>query len=77
MEYMALQATMSKTSEDLIHISHHQLQERMRSPVTFHAEMMGGTIYLQHVLRQPDAKEFIQTVIKEVNGHMDCNNWNL
>ncbi len=38
---------------------------------------MGDILYLQQVLRQPDAKEFVQAVIKEVNGHMDCNNWTL
>jgi hypothetical protein len=47
------------------------------NPVAFHAEMMGDIVYLQQVLRQPDAKEFVQLVIKEVNGHVDCNNWTL
>ncbi len=27
--------------------------------------------------KQPDAKEFVQAVIKEVNGHVDSNNWTL
>jgi hypothetical protein len=39
--------------------------------------MMGDILYLQQALRQPDAKEFMQAVIKEVNGHVDCNNWTL
>jgi hypothetical protein len=34
-------------------------------------------MYLQQVLKQPDAKEFVQAVIKEVNRHMDSNNWSL
>jgi hypothetical protein len=38
---------MSKTIEDLFHYSHLQLQERMRIPVAFHAEMMGDIMYLQ------------------------------
>jgi hypothetical protein len=29
------------------------------------------------VLQQSDAKEFVQAVVKEVNGHVDCNNWTL
>jgi hypothetical protein len=49
----------------------------MQNPIAFHAEMMGNILYLQQVLRQPDAKEFVQAVIKEVNGHVDCNNWTL
>ncbi len=39
--------------------------------------MMGDILYLQQALRQPDAKEFVQAVIKEVNGHVDCKNWTL
>ncbi len=39
--------------------------------------MMGDILYLQQVLRQPDAKEFVQAVIKEVNRHVDCKNWTL
>ncbi len=77
MHYMSSQATMSKMDEDLFHDSYLQLQERMRKPIAFHVEMMGEIMYLQQALRQPNAKEFVQAVIKEVNGHMDCNNWTL
>jgi hypothetical protein len=59
------------------HNAHLELQEHMRNPIAFHAEMMGGIMYLQQVLKQPNAKEFVQGVIKEVNGHMDSNNWML
>jgi hypothetical protein len=41
----------------------------MRNPITFHAEMMGDIMYLQQAVKQTDAKEFVQVVIKEVNGH--------
>jgi hypothetical protein len=77
MHYMASQATTGNTDEDLFDDAHLQLQERMRNPIMFHAEMMGDIMYLQQVLKQPDAKEFVQMVIKEVNGHMDSNNWML
>ncbi len=77
MHYMASQATNGDTNEDLFHNAHLQLQERMRNPIAFHAEMMGDIMYLQQVLKQPDAKEFVQAVIKEVNGHMDSKNWTL
>jgi hypothetical protein len=77
MHYMALQSTMSKTIEDLFHDYHFQLQERMRNPVAFNAEMMGDIMYLHQAFRQPDAKEFLQAVIEEVNKHVECNNWTL
>jgi hypothetical protein len=74
---MAHQSTLSETNEDLFHDTHLELQEQMQNPIAFHAEMMGDILYLQQALRQPDAKEFVQAVIKEVNGHMDCKNWTL
>jgi hypothetical protein len=49
----------------------------MQNPIAFHTEMMGDILYLQQALRQPDAKESVQAVIKEVNGHMDCKHWTL
>jgi hypothetical protein len=75
--YMVSQATNGNTNEDLFHDAHLQLQERMRNPIGFHAEMMSDIMYLQQALKQPDAKEFVQVVIKEVNGHVDSNIWML
>jgi hypothetical protein len=65
MHYMASQATTGNTDEDLFHDTHLQLQEHMRNPIAFHAEIMGDIMYLQQVLNQPDVKEFVQAVIKE------------
>jgi hypothetical protein len=77
MHYMASQATNGDTDEDLFHDAHLQLQEGMRNPIAFHAEMMDDIVYLQQALKQPDANQFVQAVIKEVNRHMDSNNWTL
>jgi hypothetical protein len=77
MHYMASQDTTSKTDEDLFYDSHLQLQEQMRNPIAFHTEMLGDIMYLQQALKQPNAKEFVQAIIKEVNEHVDCNNWTL
>ena len=49
----------------------------MRNPIVFHTEMMDDIMYLQQALRQHDAKEFVQAVVKEVNRHVDCKNWSL
>ncbi len=77
MHYMASQATNGDTNEDLFQDADLQLQEPMRNPIMFHAEMMGDIMYLQQALKQPNAKEFVHAVIKEVNGHVDSNNWTL
>jgi hypothetical protein len=68
MHHLAHQSTLNQTNEDLFCDAHLELQERMRNPIAFHAEMMGDVLYLQQALRQPDAKEFMQAVVKEVNG---------
>jgi hypothetical protein len=39
--------------------------------------MMGDIMYLNQALQPSDAKELVQAVVKEVNGHMDSNNWTL
>ena len=79
MHYMANQSTASRdeTPEDLFHDQHLALQERMRNPIAFHAEMMGDIMYYHQALQQPDAKQFADALVKEVNGHVDNDHWNL
>jgi hypothetical protein len=58
MHYMASSATALVTSqmdEDRKHDEHLALQERMRHPIAFHAEMMGDIMYLNQALQQPGA----------------------
>ena len=59
------------------HDFHLELQDAMRLPQAFISEMMGDIMYLHQALHQPDAKEFVKTVVKEVNGHVDNKNWML
>jgi hypothetical protein len=49
---MASQATTGNLDEDLFHNVHLQLQEHMRNPIAFHAEMMCDIMYLQQALKQ-------------------------
>jgi hypothetical protein len=77
MHYMAQLSTIGETPEDLFHDAHLELQERMRNPIAFYAKMMSDIMYLQQALRQHDAKLFVDTVIKEINGHIDNKNWEL
>merc|ERR1712086_223710 len=64
-------------SPDQAHDQHLDLQERMRHPIAFHAEMMGDIMYYHQAIKQDDAGEFEKAIVKEVNGHVDCNNWTL
>jgi hypothetical protein len=76
MHYMASQAV-CEHDYDHLHNSHLDLQDRMRHPIPFLTEMMGDVMYLHQALRQPDSREFVEAVIKEVNGHVDSNHWKL
>ncbi len=76
MHYMASQAV-CKHDYNRLHNSHLNLQDRMRHPITFLAEMMGDVMYLHQALRKPNSKEFVEVVIKEVNSHVDNNHWKL
>jgi hypothetical protein len=70
MHYMASSATdfvTGQTDEDGEHNEHLALQERMRHPIAFHAEMMGVTMYLNQALQQPDAAHFVEAVVQEVS----------
>ncbi len=73
MHYMANQSTTAfdETPDDLFHDHHINLQEHMRNPIAFHAEMMGDIMYYNQTLQQPDAKQFANAVVKEINGHVD------
>jgi hypothetical protein len=76
MHYMASQAVCEHDYERL-HDIHLDLQDHMRHPIAFLAEMMGDIMYLHEALRQPDSREFVEAVIKELNGHIDNDHWKL
>jgi hypothetical protein len=76
MHYMASQA-MCEHDYMHLHDSHLDLQDCMHHPIVFLAEMMGDIMYLHQGLRKPDAREFVEAVIKEVNGHINNDHWKL
>jgi hypothetical protein len=76
MHYMASQA-ICKHDYNHAHDIHLNLQDPMHHPIAFLAEMMRDVMYLHQALHQPDSKEFVEAVIKEVNGHVDNNHWKL
>jgi hypothetical protein len=81
MHYMqAMRAVTSEEAEIMYaqeHDFHLGLQDRMRHPIAFHAEMMGDIMYFHQSMQQPDAGEFVKAVVKEVNGHIESNHWKL
>ncbi len=78
MYYMITQGiSEGQTEPDLFHNSHLELQECMRNPIAFHAEMMGDIMYYHQVIKQPDASEFIKAVMNKVEAHVKNKHWEL
>ena len=75
--YTANSITEPSITPEEAHDEHLLLQERMRHPIAFHAEMMGDVMYYHQAMKQDDADEFLGAVVKEVNGHVENNNWEL
>ncbi len=71
---MAAQAITSH-NYDQAHNEHLALQDQMRHPIAFLAEMMGDIMRLHQALWQPDACQFVNSFIKEINGHVNQKHW--
>jgi hypothetical protein len=74
MHYMAAQAITSH-AYDQAHDEHLALQDRMRHLIAFPAEMMGDIMHLHQAFWQPDSCQFVDSVFKEINGHIDQKHW--
>ncbi len=55
MHYMASQST-CEANYAREHDLHLELQERMRQPIAFLAEMMGDIMYLNQAFKQPNSR---------------------
>jgi hypothetical protein len=47
LHHVAHEYITGETNEELFHDSHLELQENMRNPIAFHAEMMGDVMYFE------------------------------
>jgi len=62
---------------DKDHTCHLSVQDRMRHPIAFLSEMCGDVMYFAQAIKQPDRKQFVEAIVKEVNGHVENRNWEL
>ena len=63
--------------EDQAHTEHLSLQDRMRHPVAFLAKLCTDAMYFAQAICQSDGRKFVEAIVKEVNGHVDNQNWRL
>ena len=54
-----------------------KLQDKMSNPMAFLAEMQGDTMYFRQAMAQEDSGDFVEAVMKEVNGCVDNAHWKL
>ena len=74
--YMAAHSV-THDNDDLFHDWHLELQDWMHHPIVFHAEIMGYIMYYHQVIKQHDAKDFVNAIVKEGNGHVKAKCWKL
>ena len=68
---------LGESDEDQEHTAHLATQDRMRHPVAFWSEMCGDVMHFGQAMKQPDSHQFVEAVVKEVNGHVDNQNFKL
>jgi len=68
---------LGESDKDCEHTAHLDLQDRMRHPVAFWSEMCGDVMHFGQALQQPDSRQFVESVIKEINGHVENQNFKL
>ena len=56
---------------DLSHGSYLWMEEQVRKPLAFMADEVGDVMYYHQAMNQPDAWEFSQALVKEVNEHVN------
>ena len=60
--YYADSIAHAELSPDEAHDYHLNLEERMRHPLSFHAEMMGDIMYYHQAMKQDDADKFVDAI---------------
>ena len=69
-DYCASQSTYETEHDEFL-----KMEERMRNPIAFSAEMMGDIMYFHQAMRQQDSDRFVDALVKEVNAHVKHENW--
>eukprot|EP00978_Attheya_sp_CCMP212_P013327 scaffold33477_cov61-Attheya_sp.AAC.1 len=54
-----------------------ELQEAMADPIAFTASSDPDNLYLHEAMREPDKKQFMEAMKKEVSSHEDNQHWEI
>jgi hypothetical protein len=65
---------LGESAADQEHKNYLAVQDRMCNPIAFLAEMCGNVMYFAQAINQPDRKQFLDAIVKEVNGHVENRN---
>ena len=69
--------TACQAYHEIMHEDDYLLQDEMTDPIAFLAKSDPDTMYFDQAMHQPDRKQFIQAIIKEINDHIDRKHWEL
>eukprot|EP00957_Ditylum_brightwellii_P069184 5253670-Ditylum_brightwellii.AAC.1 len=74
-----------QTKDVILTAEYHQVQEIMENiiememddPIAFAAKHDPGIMYFHQAVKQPDAPQFVETTVEEINGHIERGHWKL
>lgn len=66
---------LGESDKDQEYTSHLSIQDRMQNPVAFWSEMCGDVMHFRQAMKQPDSHQFVDAVVKELNGCVDNQNF--
>ena len=52
-----------------------ELETNVTNPTEYLATMNKDTMYFDQAIRKPDAHHFVDTIIKEINDHIQRKRW--
>jgi hypothetical protein len=58
-------------------IAEEQIAYQTSDPIAFASSNDPDTMYYHQAMRQPDRDEFVKAIIKEVNGHIEGDHWEM
>ena len=80
MEAVEFQSSMFNAFQSNFETQHDidiELQYRMSNPMAFLSEIQGDTMYFYQEISQEDSGDFVEEMVKEVNGHVNNAHWKL
>eukprot|EP00957_Ditylum_brightwellii_P172136 13104673-Ditylum_brightwellii.AAC.1 len=62
---------------DAMHEDDYRIQDQMQDSIAFKATTDPDMLYFHQAMAAPDKEDFVGTIVKEINGHIEKQHWRL